>query len=151
MLFPKVKEAWKSQRGKASHKNMNSSVTIKPRWRVWVAGESSGKSWDVTASLHTLDTDRPLTVKSVCVCVCVFIRKSVCACVCLCVCSHTYTNCGVSYIRGTLTPFFCAPGKTKTKKKIKKNLIFILIIWLQVFKPRPQKNTNHVRRPTWPP
>lgn len=55
-------------------------------------------------------------------------------CVIVRVCPHTYTNCGVSYIRGTSTPF-SVPQNLKTQQKIN----FISIIWLQVLTPIPQK------------
>lgn len=72
---------------------LGNSQTFKELWLSW-------KPWK----------KQPLTVKPS-VCVCIYQGR------CVCVCLHTYTKCGVSYIRGTLTPFLCAPNMEKEKSK----------------------------------
>lgn len=92
---------------------------------------------------------------------CVFVRKSVC--LCACVYPHTYTNCGVSYIRGTLTPLFCVKTNKKENKSdsltfnnLASSFCFFLNPWPKLpwreinneTKTKTEKNV-HVRRPTW--
>ena len=105
------------------------SVTgeLTPGWRrSWSGVESSGRSYrnmtkySVSPLLTLTDFSRSNKPSAH---LCVSIRESVCTCVCVVVhvCPHTYTNCGVSYIRGTLTPFFCVKSK---ERKIKSDFHF---------------------------
>lgn len=126
------------RRGVRSLDEMTSEPTLGWR-RSRLALESSGKSYrNVTkfsfSPLLTLSDFWQSNKPSVRLCA--SIRESVCECVCVVVhvCPHTYTNCGVSYIRGTLTPFFCVKSK---ERKIKSDFYFNNNL-ASSFNPRPK-------------
>lgn len=148
------------RRGVSSLDETTSEPTLGWR-RSRLAFESSGKSYrNVTKfSFSPLLTLTDWQSNKPSVRLCASIRESVCECVCVVVhvCPHTYTNCGVSYIRGTLTPFFCVKSK---ERKIKSDFYFNNNL-ASSFNPRPKtplkkqnkknhREKHHVSRPTWP-
>lgn len=123
------------RRGVSSLDETTSEPTLGWR-RSRLAFESSGKSYrNVTKfSFSPLLTLTDWQSNKPSVRLCVRLSEKVCVCVVVHVCPHTYTNCGVSYIRGTLTPFFCVKSK---ERKIKSDFYFNNNL-ASSFNPRPK-------------